>query len=166
MPAYTKGEAQDWAWENLKGQWTTLITPFTPDDRIDEDGLRHNIRHIRKLGTSGAGCTWGMGEFWSLTHEERIQVMDVLSDEARDQWTIGAHITHTSAGAMLDLARHAEDTGYDLLIVAPPYMVTKTEEQVVEWVRYLAANTRLGNHVLQLATIRDRSQHGEPEAAL
>ncbi len=143
MPAYIKGEAQEWAWENLKGQWTTLITPFTPDDRIDEDGLRHNIRHIRKLGTSGAGCTWGMGEFWSLTHEERVQVMDTLSDEARGQWTIGAHITHTSAGAMLDLARHAEDTGYDLLIVAPPYMVTKTEEQVVEWVRYLASNTRL-----------------------
>ena len=143
MPAYTKGEAQEWAWENLKGQWTTLITPFTPDDRVDEDGLRHNIRHIRKLGTAGAGCTWGMGEFWSLTHEERMQVMDTLSDEARGQWTIGAHITHTSAGAMLDLAHHAEDTGYDLLIVAPPYMVTKTEEQVVEWVRYLATNTRL-----------------------
>ena len=143
MPAYTKGEAQDWAWETLKGQWTTLITPFTPEDRVDEDGLRRNIRHIRKLGTRGAGCTWGMGEFWSLTHEERLQVMDVLSDEARGQWTIGAHITHTSARSMVDLAHHAEDTGYDLLIVAPPYMVTKTEEQVVEWVRYLASNTSL-----------------------
>ena len=143
MPAYTKGEAQDWAWESLKGQWTTLITPFTTDDRVDEDGLRHNIRHVRKLGTRGAGCTWGMGEFWSLTHEERLKVMDVLSDEARGQWTIGAHITHTSARSMLDLAHHAEDTGYDLLIVAPPYMVTKTEAQVVEWVRYLADNTSL-----------------------
>ena len=143
MATYTKEEAQEWAWETLKGQWTTLVTPFTPEDEIDEAGLRANIRHIRKLGTRGGGCTWGMGEFWSLTHEERLRVMEVVADEARGQWTIGAHITHTSAGAMLDLARHAEEMGYDCLIVAPPYMVTKTEEQVVDWVRYLADNTSL-----------------------
>ena len=143
MATYAKEEAQEWAWENLNGQWTTLITPFTPNDEIDEGGLRRNIQHIRRLGTSGAGCTWGMGEFWSLTHQERLQVMEIVADEARGQWTIGAHITHTSAGAMLDLAHNAETMGYDLLIVAPPYMVTKTEEQVIEWVRYLAEKTRL-----------------------
>ena len=143
MATYAKEEAQEWAWENLNGQWTTLITPFTADDRIDEGGLRRNIQHIRRLGTSGAGCTWGMGEFWSLTHQERLQVMEIVADEARSQWTIGAHITHTSAGAMLDLAHNAETMGYDLLIVAPPYMVTKTEEQVIEWVKYLADKTRL-----------------------
>ena len=31
MAEYTKGEALDWARENLRGQWTTLMTPFTPD---------------------------------------------------------------------------------------------------------------------------------------
>ena len=143
MATYTKEEAQEWARESLKGQWTTLITPFTPDDEFDETGMRHNIRHIRKLGTRGAGCTWGMGEFWSLTHEERLRVMEVVADESQGKWLIGAHVTHTSAPAMLDLARNAETMGYDVLIVAPPYMVTKTEEQVVEWVRRLAEKTSL-----------------------
>ena len=143
MATYTKEEAQEWAKDALKGQWTTLITPFTPDDEFDDTGMRHNIRHIQKLGTRGAGCTWGMGEFWSLTHEERLKVMEVVADESQGKWLIGAHVTHTSAHAMLDLARNAETMGYDVLIVAPPYMVTKTEEQVVEWVRYLAEKTSL-----------------------
>ncbi len=143
MATYTKEEAQEWAKEALKGQWTTLITPFTPDDEFDDTGMRHNIRHIQKLGTRGAGCTWGMGEFWSLTHEERLKVMEVVADESQGKWLIGAHVTHTSAHAMIDLARNAETMGYDVLIVAPPYMVTKTEEQVVEWVRYLAEKTSL-----------------------
>ena len=143
MATYTKEEAQEWAKEALKGQWTTLITPFTPDDEFDDTGMRHNIRHIQKLGTRGAGCTWGMGEFWSLTHEERLKVMEVVADESQGKWLIGAHVTHTSARAMIDLARNAETMGYDVLIVAPPYMVTKTEEQVVEWVRYLAEKTSL-----------------------
>ena len=74
MTKYRKSEAQDWAWENLKGQWTTLFTPFDSDNKVDEEALRHNIRHIRGLGTRGAGCTWGMGEFWSLTQDERRRV--------------------------------------------------------------------------------------------
>ncbi len=143
MATYSKHEAQEWAWEALKGQWTTLITPFTQDNCVDEEGLRRNIRHVRKLGTRGAGCTWGMGEFWSLTHDERTQIMDVLADEARDGWPIGAHVTHTSAPEMLSLARHAETAGFDVLIVAPPYMVTKTEEQVIEYVQLLAENSNL-----------------------
>ena len=143
MAEYTKGEAMDWARENLRGQWTTLMTPFTPDDEVDEQGLRGNIRHIRSLGTRGGGCTWAMGEFWSLTREERTLVYDVVSDEAGGDWPIGAHVTHTSAREMLALARHAESAGFDLLIVAAPYFVTRTEDQVVEFVKLLADDTDL-----------------------
>lgn len=143
MAEYTKGEAMDWARENMRGQWTTLITPFTPDDEVDEPGLRQNIRHIRSLGTHGGGCTWAMGEFWSLTREERMRVYDIVSDEAAGQWPIGAHVTHTSAKEMLALAQHAEDVGFDLLMVAAPYMVTKTEKQVVDYVKLLADQSSL-----------------------
>ena len=143
MARYTKDEALGWAKENLRGHWTTLMTPFTPDDELDEGGLRSNIRRVRRLGTTGAGCTWGMGEFWSLTREERLRVYDVVSDEAAGDLLIAAHVTHTSAGEMLMLADHAHAVGFDLLIVAPPYIVTKTEAQVVDYVRLLADATPL-----------------------
>ena len=143
MATYRKHEAQEWAWETLKGQWTTLITPFTPDNRFDRDGMRRNMRRVRSLGTTGAGCTWGMGEFWSLTREERLDVMETVAEEANGGWPIGAHVTHTSGPEMLSLAAHAERLGYDLLIVAPPFMVTKVEDQVVEYVRLLAEHTNL-----------------------
>ncbi len=143
MATYGKSEAQDWAWENLRGEWSTLMTPFTPDDEVDEDALRHNIRHVISLGTRGAGCTWGMGEFWSLTLEERLHVYDTFADESAGQWLIGAHVTHTSVKDMLLLADHAESAGFDLLIAAPPYFVTKTESQVVDFIRLLADSTNL-----------------------
>ncbi len=143
MANYKKHEAQEWAWKALKGQWTTLVTPFTPDDRFNRDGMRQNIRHIRSLGTTGAGCTWGMGEFWSLTHDERIDVMDTVAEEVAGEWLIAAHVTDSSAPEMVSLAKHAEAQGFDLLVVAPPFMVTKTEDQVVEYVRLLAENTNL-----------------------
>ena len=143
MARYQKHEAQDWAWDFLKDQWTTIMTPFTHDNQVDEDGLRRNIRYIRSLGTRGGGCTWGMGEFWSLTFEERVRVMDIVAAEAAGQWGISAHVTHTSVKDMLALADRAEATGFDLLVVAPPYMVAKTEEVVYDYVKTLADNTNL-----------------------
>lgn len=143
MAKYSKSEAQDWAWEHLRGQWTTLMTPFTPDDELDEEALRHNIRHVMGLGTQGAGCTWGMGEFWSLTREERVRVYETVAAETAGRWLIGAHVSHTSMKEALLLADCAERAGFDLLIVGPPYFVTKTESQVVDFVRLLAAATGL-----------------------
>ncbi len=143
MAKYTKHEAQEWAWEALRGQWTTIFTPFTLENEVDEAGLRQNIRHIRRLGTRGGGCTWGMGEFWSLTREERYHVMETVASEANGEWPIGAHVTSNSASDMLLLAERADALGFDLLIVAPSSMVTRTEEQVIEYTRLLADNTPL-----------------------
>ena len=143
MAKYAKSEAQEWAWENLKGQWTTFMTPFTPEDDVDEEALRENIRHIRRLGTRGGGCSWGMGEFWSLTREERLNIYDIVSDEAGGDWLIAANVTHNSAKEVLLLADYAESVGFDLLITAPPSIAAKTEDQVVDYVRLLAERTRL-----------------------
>ncbi|MSQ40081.1 MAG: hypothetical protein EXR55_00140 [Dehalococcoidia bacterium] len=143
MAKYTKNEAQEWAGEHLKGQWSTLVTPFTPEDQVDEAALRHEVRHVRSLGTRGAGATWGIGEFWSLSQDERLRIYDIVSDEARGQWPIAAHVTNNSAREMLALARHAEGVGFDLLIVAPPSVMAKTEAQVIEYVQLLAEHTNL-----------------------
>ena len=55
MAEYAKTEAMDWARQNLRGQWTTLMTPFTPDDEVDEEGLRRNVRQRQHLFGGGVG---------------------------------------------------------------------------------------------------------------
>ena len=133
----------EWALENLRGQWSTLMTSFTQDNHIHEPGIRADIKHIKKLGTKGIGCTWGMGEFWSLTEQERLRVYDVVADEGRDDWLIAAHITDTSLKAVNHFAGYVESIGFDLLILAAPYFVTRKEEQVLEFVKAVADNTDL-----------------------
>ena len=143
MAKYSKNEAIEWARENLRGQWSTLMTPFTKEDEINELGIRSDIKHIKTLGTKGVGCTWGMGEFWSLTEQERLKVYDVVADEGREDWLIAAHITDTSLKNVNHFAGYVESIGFDLLILAAPYFVTRKEEQVLEFVKAVAANTDL-----------------------
>jgi len=140
---YRKSESIEWARENLRGQWSTLMTPFTPDDELDETGLRNNIQRVISLGTHGAGFTWGMGEFWTLTQEERKRIYEIASDESNGSWPIAAHVSHTSYKEVVELATYAEHVGFDLLVLAAPYFVTNKEDQVIEWVKLISESTNL-----------------------
>jgi len=143
MANYLKNEAKDWARSDLKGQWSTLVTPFTSDGVLDPDGLQDNINHIIELGVAGVGCTWGMGEFWSLTLEERMKIYEIVSEHSGNKIKIAAHITHTAFSDMLKLVAKAENLGFDLLIVTSPYVATKNPAQVLEFVSKLGESTEL-----------------------
>ena len=139
---YSRGEEIEWARSSLVGHWSTLVTPFNSEDMIDQDGLIRNIERVRSLGTNGVGCTWGMGEFWSLTNLERRQVMEIVSDHA-DGMLTGAHITHTSVKEMIDFAAFAEHLGFDILIIGAPYFATRKAEHVEQFIKTIAKSTNM-----------------------
>ncbi|MGP8077615.1 MAG: dihydrodipicolinate synthase family protein [Thermoplasmata archaeon] len=141
---YTRSEAKAWARENLVGQWTTMVTPFTPEDELDEKGLAANIEHVLKLGTRGLGFSWNMGEFWSLTRDERYRLMELVPPLVRGRARIAFQVTDTSLKDVVAMAQRAEELGYDIVILAPPYLVTRSDEQVVDWVSRVAARVDIG----------------------
>ncbi|MCL4512928.1 MAG: dihydrodipicolinate synthase family protein [Candidatus Eremiobacteraeota bacterium] len=141
---YSKLEAKDWARQNMVGQWTTMMTPFTSNDEIDFDGLKKNIEHVLKLGTKGMGFSWNMGEFWSLTHEERLNLIERVPELVKQRAKIAFQITGTSLKEVISYGKKIEASGFDLAILAPPYLMTKTEGQVLDWVERVAEKVNIG----------------------
>ncbi len=74
------GKKTDW----FKGIFPALVTPFTDNDRIDEQAYRELIRFVlpHVNGVVPNGTT---GEFSSLTFEERQQVIRICIDEVNGQ---------------------------------------------------------------------------------
>jgi len=128
----------------MVGQWTTMVTPFTPDDRIDLTGLQRNVEHVISLGTRGLGFSWNMGEFWSLTRAERYSLLETVPEMVGRRALKAFQVTDTSLPDIVYMSTKAEELGYDLLILGPPYIMTKTEEQVIDWVRRVAEKTNMG----------------------
>ena len=141
---YTRSDAKAWAREKLVGQWTTMMTPFTPEDELDEKGLAANIEHVLRLGTRGLGFSWNMGEFWSLTRDERYRLMELAPRLVHGRSLTAFQVTDTSLKDVVAMAQRAEQLGFDIVILASPYMVTKTEEQVVDWVTRVAERVDIG----------------------
>lgn len=110
-----------WARENVTGFWTTLWTPFDEDEAFDEAGQRENVRRILKMDTDGLAVNWGAGEFWSLSIEERKQNAEVLVDEVDGDAFTGTQVGGlNSVRQAVELARHAEATGVDVVIINGP----------------------------------------------
>ena len=141
---YATSDAKAWGREKLVGQWTTMVTPFSSADELDESGLAANVEHVLRLGTKGLGFSWNMGEFWSLTRAERWRLMEIVPGLVRGRAMTAFQITDTSLKEVVAMGRHAQELGFDFVILAAPYIVTKTEEAVLDFVERVARQVDLG----------------------
>lgn len=143
---YRKNEAKEAARAQFRGVWAAITTPFTPDLQVDEAGLRRNMRRLtRDLRIEGVFCTGVMGEFWSLTKEERKRVVEIVVDEAkRGGCKVIAHTAHHSAHETVELTRHAEATGADFVILMNQYYPPASEQTQYEWFKFVADRVDIG----------------------
>lgn len=54
---------------NFEGTYVAMITPFTDDGKIDEEGFRSNINYLIDKGVTGLVGAGTSGESATLTHE-------------------------------------------------------------------------------------------------
>jgi 4-hydroxy-tetrahydrodipicolinate synthase len=142
---YRKSEAKEASRQAFRGVWAAIPTPFTPDDRLDEAGLRRNMRHYTDgLHVDGIFCTGTMGEFWALTKEERKRAVEIVVEEAQGKCKVIAHTGHHSPNETAELTRHAQEVGADFAIVINPYYPWASEDTLYQWFETVAARVDIG----------------------
>jgi len=142
---YRKSQAKEAARDQFRGIWAAITTPFAPDLSVDEDGLRRNMRYLTGvLHVDGVFCTGVMGEFWSLTKEERRRVVEIVVQEARGKCGVIAHTGHHSAHETVELTQHAEAAGADFVILMTPYYPAADEAMIADWFHFVAERVEIG----------------------
>jgi 4-hydroxy-tetrahydrodipicolinate synthase len=138
-------ERKEWAREAVKGLFFGNTTPFTEDlSRIDEDALRANLRHCAALGANGVGWGGPLAEPDSMTLAERKRGHEILAEEARRAGIVSyAYVATSSFPEVLDLARHCNDAGCDLIMLNVPYEWAKTDEMIYDY--YVAVSEAAGD---------------------
>lgn len=132
-----KKEAKEWARAKMKGLWTSPMFPFTPDYRLDEAGIRHNVERMLQVKATGLG--FGFSEPWVCTHAERKRAMEVSVDAVRQRVPAYVHTTDHSVEETIHLTRHAQDVGADAVMIWAPYEWAKTQEMVCRYYEYVAS---------------------------
>ena len=127
------------------GSMTALVTPFK-DGKIDEPAYRALIDWQITSGSHGLVPVGTTGESPTLTHEEHRRAVDICIDEARGRVPVIAGAGSNNTGEAVELARHAEQSGADAVLVVTPYYNKPTQEGLYQ--HFKAVNDAIGIPIL------------------
>lgn len=110
----------------FSGLATALITPMKADGSIDEEGLRQLVRFQEDRGVRALVPCGSTGESATLDHEEHLQVIRIVVDEARKAKVIAGTGSNSTQEA-IHLSKRAQDLGADGLLSVSPYYNRPTQ---------------------------------------
>lgn len=117
------------------GVFSPTITAFHDDGSLSENGTRQYIRYLLENGVHGLAPMGSAGEFFAMTDEERMQVMEWILDEVGGKVPVFAGAGHYSTATSIKLGLHAKDHGADGLLVITPYFIRPPMNAVLDHFR-------------------------------
>jgi len=107
-----------------------LVTPFAPDQSIDENAFRALIQHVIKDvdGLVPCGTT---GEFNYLTPEENRRLVQIAVEEAQGKPVI-AGTSAPSTRLALELIHDAQQVGATACLVVTPYFLHPSDKGIFQ----------------------------------
>ncbi|NDD49261.1 MAG: dihydrodipicolinate synthase family protein [Alphaproteobacteria bacterium] len=142
---YSKSESKEAARELLKGIWTAMPYCWDEDDNFDDAANRSNMDHvIENIKVNGHYCSGNIAEFWSMPDNERMHAHEVMLDQARNRIPMIAGCHHQSVKQAVTLAKHAQEIGYDFVIILTPYVAARDDETVYQFYEYICSRVDIG----------------------
>ena len=120
-----------------------MVTPFTKDDEIDEDGLRANVRFQIRRGIHGLVPMGTTGECATLSYEEHNRVIEITVDEAKDKVPVLAGTGSNSTWEAIMLTKHAKEVGADGALLVVPYYNKPTQAGLYQHFKRIAEEVDL-----------------------
>ena len=126
-----------------KGIIVPIITPVTTDGRFNEKVYRDLIDHLASNGVHGVFPFGTTGEFYAFSNDEYRRILDVTMDAVAGRMRVYAGANHITTRGVIEIARIAEDIGADALSVLTPLFISQTQDELYEFYRTIASETRL-----------------------
>lgn len=130
--------------ERLQGVPFTTATPFSSDgSTVQHDNLSDNLQRLENTGAQIFIPCGNTGEYYSLSHEERVEVVSTHVEATRGESTIVAGVGGSTKTA-IELLSEYERLGADAAMVMYPRHTYIHEQGLVDYYTKLAESTDLG----------------------
>lgn len=117
----------------FRGIITPLVTPLLDNDTIDAEGLERLIEHTISGAVNGIFILGTTGEFASLSHKLRIQLISLTCKLVKGRIPVFAGISDSAFTESLSIARHAAECGAEAAVLTPPYYFTMGQPELLEY---------------------------------
>lgn len=128
---------------DMSGVYTALFTPFTKDNRVNEEMVEQMVKYGIANGVRGFYLTGGTGEGLLLSNIERIAVYRSAVKAANGKAKLIAHVGCINTDDAIQLARAAADVGCDWISSVPPVYYGQKPAEVFNHYRLISEATDL-----------------------
>lgn len=111
----------------FRGCYVAIITPFK-GDKIDEQGLRDNLKFLIDSGVAGIVPCGTTGETPTLSHDEWQTVIKITVEESRGKVQVIAGAGTNSTRKTIKNLEALKDVGVDAALVVTPYYNKPTQD--------------------------------------
>ncbi|MEM1042657.1 MAG: 4-hydroxy-tetrahydrodipicolinate synthase [Bacteroidota bacterium] len=125
----------------FRGTAPALVTPFTPDDRIDEAAFRRLVDFQIDGGMEALVVLGTTGENPTVTHDERRLLIDLALDQAAGRVPVIVGTGTNDTAESVTFSKEAADAGADALLVVGPYYNKPTPAGLLRHVSLIADAT-------------------------
>jgi len=122
----------------LQGCFVAVVTPFSENGEVDEDGLRKNIEFLIEHGVAGIVPCGTTGESATLSWEEHNRVVDIALSQAQDRIQVIAGAGSNNTLESIEAAKHAKVNGAHAILCITPYYNKPTQEGLYQHYRMIA----------------------------
>jgi 2-keto-3-deoxy-L-arabinonate dehydratase len=123
---------------NFAGIFPIVNTTFHEDGSLDLDSQVRLIRFLMECGAHGLGLFGTASEGYTLSTDERVQLMRLIVREVGGRVPVVVSTGHTGTDVAVALSRQAEAEGADALMVLPPYFLKPDADGIFEYFRAIS----------------------------
>ena len=132
---------------SLSGIHVTTVTPFSKGTyELDLVGLAENVKLLSdSKGVSTIVPLGTVGEFPSVSTEERKKVTKTVIDSVNGKKPVIVGVSHTNHVEVIELARFAKDCGADAALLVPPtYYMKDRDEGLIQFLDFVSRKVDIG----------------------
>lgn len=116
----------------VKGIIAAMATPFNEDESINEEELRNQVERFIEAGIHGLFALGTNGEFYGMTYEEKVRVMEIVIEQTANRVPVYAGTGCTTTTATIELTKKAKELGADCASIVTPYFAESSQKTVYD----------------------------------
>ncbi|MDP5226528.1 MULTISPECIES: dihydrodipicolinate synthase family protein [Arthrobacter] len=121
-----------------RGVHVATTLPFNDDLSVDFDSYAEHVAFLAAAGCDGVAPNGSLGEYQTLSDEERARVITTAIEAAPEGFTVMAGVGAYGGLQSLRWAEQAAQAGAQSVLALPPNTYRANEDEVVEHYRLVA----------------------------
>ena len=143
--------------EKFTGIWPALVTPLTPEGRIDVEAVEQLLESLLAAGVAGFYVCGGTGEGVLLSPDVRREMAEVAIGAVAGRMPVMVHVGALATETAVDLAQHASLAGANALSAVPPFYYTYPFRAILEYYRAILSVAEVPLYLYHIPTMTGTS---------